>query len=298
MCAASGDCAAGLACLFQRCRPACQADSECQGDSLCFSDGTTSGCRLPNEQSCGDGGACGDPLIACGLDGTCRVACSANKSCPRSDQTCIAGTCVSTTETGYASTWGACTATEQGEYGCDGGTLFACDVKKPGKVVIGACATPELCKQGAAEKASACPVCGSGGVNARCEGTSADACNATHSGFDTTDCASGPAKQCNPSTGQCVTIDIDAHEVTRDEYAAFFASNPAAGTGACAYKTGTPSYAPDASCMSSATVCKDACGDHPQTCVDWWRRGRVLRSDGARALRAHRRRDGRQRSLR
>jgi formylglycine-generating enzyme required for sulfatase activity len=271
-CKGSGDCAAGLSCLFGRCRASCKADSDCSGDSLCFTDGTTSGCRLPNERTCGDAGACAGALLACGVDGTCRVACSANKSCPRSDQTCIDGACVSSTEPGYASTWGTCSASDQGKYVCDGATLSTCDVGAPGKKVLGTCATPALCQQGADAGAPACPVCGPGGVSARCQGTAAETCNANHSGFDSTECSAGAATQCNPTTGQCIAVPIDAHEVTRADYAAA-APLLAAGTGACAYKTGAAAYAPDATCMAGASACHDGdagtCANHPQVCVDW-----------------------------
>jgi sulfatase modifying factor 1 len=268
-CDAPNACAESLSCVFSFCRQTCATDSECEGGSVCFFDGQVGGCRLPPENACGDGAACGDPLLTCGLDQSCRLACSAQKSCPRSDQQCIAGACVSTTESGYDKSYGTCDPADQGKYLCAGTTLSSCDVGVPGKVVIGDCATPELCAQGANEKAAACPVCGSGGATSRCNGTNAETCNATHTGFDAVDCAQSTEHQCNPADGQCLSLSVDAHEVTRDDYAAKVSSF-ALGTGACSQKQSAADYAPDATCLAKPDVCQgSACGAHPQVCVDW-----------------------------
>jgi formylglycine-generating enzyme required for sulfatase activity len=266
-CTATANCQSGLACLFGQCRASCKADSDCAGDSLCFTDGTTAGCRLPNERVCGDGGACNGALLTCSIDKTCRLSCSTNHSCPRSDQTCIRGACVATSEPGYGSTWGACAPA--GSLACDGGALLACNRTAPGENLVATCATPQVCQQSALADASVCVVCGASGLpNAHCQGTNAGTCNASKTGFDEMPCGT---QQCNPATGQCIALAIDAHEVTRDEYAAFLGRNPAAGTGACAYKTASSSYTPDATCMAGASVCQPAssCGNHPQVCVDW-----------------------------
>lgn len=63
---------------------------------------------------------------------------------------------------------------------------------------------------------------------------------------------------------------IDSTEVTRDQYAAWLATNPALpsiGDANCGWNT---TFAPDADCMSSSTVCEGTgCGNHPQSCVNW-----------------------------
>jgi formylglycine-generating enzyme required for sulfatase activity len=65
---------------------------------------------------------------------------------------------------------------------------------------------------------------------------------------------------------------IDSTEVTRDQYAAWLATNPALPPSedvSCGWKS-KGSYAPDASCLEYASVCKGTtCGNHPQVCVDW-----------------------------
>jgi hypothetical protein len=62
---------------------------------------------------------------------------------------------------------------------------------------------------------------------------------------------------------------IDSTEVTRSQYDAWLASNPAIyASGACTFKQ---THLPDSSCMTHPVVCKApaSCGDHPQVCIDW-----------------------------
>jgi formylglycine-generating enzyme required for sulfatase activity len=63
---------------------------------------------------------------------------------------------------------------------------------------------------------------------------------------------------------------IDSTEVTRDQYAAWLASNPAVAdfpNADCEWNT---DFVPASECMNSSWVCKGAdCGDHPQVCSDW-----------------------------
>jgi len=65
---------------------------------------------------------------------------------------------------------------------------------------------------------------------------------------------------------------IDATEVTREQYQSWVATNPALPSSsdtACGWKS-SGSYAEDSDCMMSPYVCKGTgCGHHPQVCVDW-----------------------------
>jgi formylglycine-generating enzyme required for sulfatase activity len=62
---------------------------------------------------------------------------------------------------------------------------------------------------------------------------------------------------------------IDSTEVTRDQYAAWLATNPQTNQqpSHCSWNT---TFVPDASCMSKSYVCQGgSCGNHPQVCVEW-----------------------------
>ncbi len=66
---------------------------------------------------------------------------------------------------------------------------------------------------------------------------------------------------------------IDSTEVTRSQYDAWLATNPALPPNSdlnCGWKS-TGSYAAGASCMASTAVCQGtaACVNQPQVCVDW-----------------------------
>ena len=84
--------------------------------------------------------------------------------------------------------------------------------------------------------------------------------------FEATATCTGTTPQCDPSSGMCIALAIDAYEVTRAQYAAFLAAqNKGAQPAACS----TNVFDPDAACMAGTEVCKDSCESHPQVCVDW-----------------------------
>ena len=61
---------------------------------------------------------------------------------------------------------------------------------------------------------------------------------------------------------------IDATEVTRGQYAAWLATNPAT-TGQATVCSWNASFTPDVTCMGRVSVCQGtACAQHPQPCVD------------------------------
>jgi len=84
-----------------------------------------------------------------------------------------------------------------------------------------------------------------------------------------------PLEQCGKSklcVGAAITVPagfaIDATEVTRAQYAAWLATNPATvgQQAACSWNS---SFTPEAACMAKASVCQGSqCGQHPQVCVD------------------------------
>lgn len=91
-------------------------------------------------------------------------------------------------------------------------------------------------------------------------------------------CAGGcqPLEECWKGE-RCITksvsvpsgFSIDATEVTRSQYEAWLATNPAA-TGQQSTCDWNTSFAPDSTCMAQTSVCQGAgCDNHPQVCVDW-----------------------------
>jgi hypothetical protein len=125
--------------------------------------------------------------------------------------------------------------------------------------------------------------CGEGEtcVRGRCESDTLDPfrlpIDAADLPLDDGECQNLPCEGDCTVCGTCpevptISIDayqIDAHEVTRDEYAAFLAADVSMkGQGeTCAFNL---NYAPDAECMAVEDVCQgEGCGSHPQVCVDW-----------------------------
>ena len=93
-------------------------------------------------------------------------------------------------------------------------------------------------------------------------------CNASQTEYKAVSYCSDTETQCNPATGICIKLGLDATEITRDQYSNFNKGTPPKQEGVCA--TINSSFAPDASCMAKSVVCAGtACGDHPQVCVDW-----------------------------
>jgi formylglycine-generating enzyme required for sulfatase activity len=61
---------------------------------------------------------------------------------------------------------------------------------------------------------------------------------------------------------------MDSTEVTRSQYAAWLATKPSTASQPAGCQ-GNTSFAPDATCLTSALVCKSGCDAHPQVCIDW-----------------------------
>ena len=61
---------------------------------------------------------------------------------------------------------------------------------------------------------------------------------------------------------------MDVTEVTRSQYAAWLATQPAT-TNLPAECQGKTTFDPDATCMTNKLVCATNCDAHPQVCVDW-----------------------------
>jgi len=107
---------------------------------------------------------------------------------------------------------------------------------------------------------------------AKCGGaeteTNALKCRTDQTGYDVVGYCSDTDLQCNPATGTCFTLGVEATEVTRAQYAAFVASAEVTQVPGCAaFNT---SFAPDANCMADPTVCQGSgCDSHPQVCIDW-----------------------------
>lgn len=286
-CTAKADCG-GSECVAGFCRVLCSTDSACEAPSICLSDGTSSGCRLPAEAACSKPGAACDAnaALTCGLDKTCRMPCAS--SCSRDDVACIASACVGKHEADVEDKgWFSCQ--ESSGYaglfcGGDGNALSACNLDQPGAVVLETCGNAGLCGQAVEQGASACPeaactpgqfACGgaSGGTlqicstdgtgfvdydashdcatpslcqmlaeqaeasgdvgscpepacdaaQGRCLEGTVQRCNQGRTGYsDITTC--GPDEQCDPGSQACVTLGIDAAEVTRKDYLEKFLS--------------------------------------------------------------------------
>lgn len=144
--------------------------------------------------------------------------------------------------------------------GGTGGSLTStAGVAATGGAAIGGAATGGLgtvCTVGAAK-------CGGAETE-----TTALKCQPDQNGYAVTAYCSDTGTQCNPSTGTCFALGIDATEVTRAQYSAFVAAGGVTQVPGCAiFNT---SLAPDAQCMLEATVCQGTgCDSQPQVCVDW-----------------------------
>lgn len=93
-------------------------------------------------------------------------------------------------------------------------------------------------------------------------------CGAAQTEYTAISYCSDSGAQCNPTTGTCFKLGVDATEVTRAQYTAFLQGNKPTQGGICA--SINSSFVPDAACMAQATVCSGVpCTTHPQVCVDW-----------------------------
>lgn len=152
---------------------------------------------------------------------------------------------------------------------CSDANLTECT--KDGLVILGDCLTTSACEEAVRNEIRECPSLTCGPGDTRCGGgevdTTVEECTPSGERFVPTAFCSDSDSQCNPTSGKCFKLKIDATEVTQDEYAAFLAGDTLVQSGACSWNT---DYSPDASCLLDSAVCKGAdCGDHPQVCVDW-----------------------------
>jgi formylglycine-generating enzyme len=277
--ACSANCEEGLVCIFGLCRTSCETDAGCPGaGAACLTDTTATpargGCRFPTEK-CATGGPAPTPPLVCGPgdDGFVRTACQSAQQC-RQDQHCIQGSCIGPDEVGTA--WGKC-----GDAGktCVGKKLSLCDVGNVAGAATADCDSAALCSASITGDGRTCAACLPGearcGVDGTSSAVSAEKCTANLTGFDADVCGGANPAQCNPTTAQCESIVVDAHEVTREEYAQFLVDvgtptntgNKKLFPAAC----GANNLTPDTACLAKPVVCKDptACAKHPQVCVDW-----------------------------
>lgn len=185
----------------------------------------------------------------CAGDGPELSSCNETKPGPAKLDTCTSAGLCAQAATDNASKCSSAVC-QQGALACGGtaqATLQKCKADGTGFEDYDAnheCATASLCQavidaakaQGGTVGACPEPACESG--EGRCSDGAAQACNEGRTAFvEVATC--GPSHQCSPLTKGCVTLGIDATEVTRKDYQEkFLAMNPAV--------TGQPSPACDA----------------------------------------------------
>jgi hypothetical protein len=139
-CAGPNDKACGVnaVCVLGYCRSGCTTDAECSRGALCLGDRVPFGCSLPSDLACSSSQPCANGLV-CGLDGKCRMPCTASADCARNEHECIAGTCVSKGELDVMQTWFSC---KTGDKRCTGAKIESCNVSAPGFAATTACKDP------------------------------------------------------------------------------------------------------------------------------------------------------------
>lgn len=188
-CTAKADCNSAE-CVAGYCRLTCKVDTDCDAKSICLSDGTASGCRLPDEQNCATPGQpCDNGALTCAIDKTCRMPCSG--ACSRDGVECIAGTCVGKDEPGADTTWLSCQASAgyTGTF-CDGTKLLSCNDGAPGTTLLDTCDSAGLCAQALAAGASTCPAAACQSGDMHCGGTDGatlQQCKADGTGYEDVD---------------------------------------------------------------------------------------------------------------
>lgn len=268
-CTDQADCR-DLACVLGVCRIPCDDDQGCPKTSICLRDerSEVSGCRLSGqiETECDEATPCESPTLSCGIDGTCRVPCSADNSCAINGQYCIQGTCVSENEASWQTSWGLCAAALSAEQRkaqsgilCQGADLTGCNLNQPGMASLDTCATEEACQEAAASGAESCPnACDEGRY--RCQGAELQECRTDQTGYEQTEiCASEAiclrskdqnlgqclAPKCGPGGAEpqarCVAGNAEVCDVTQQTYETKNCSdaeqcNPANGTCGVLYK--------------------------------------------------------------
>ncbi|MEN9578470.1 MAG: hypothetical protein RJA70_1479, partial [Pseudomonadota bacterium] len=143
-----------------------------------------------------------------------------------------------------------------GEWYCQGSQLLECKQDGSGPVDDGTiCATAELCELGRAVAPPVCPAPTCDDNQRRCAGSQtsleAQECNTGRTAFEAVELCDPAGLQCNPTTAQCLSLGVDAKEVTRDEYSAWLKTAPEAGgqEQGCSWNS---SFEPEAACLSSA----------------------------------------------
>jgi formylglycine-generating enzyme len=210
-CAQDSECP-GLICLYGYCRTPCSSDDACPKGAICLGSPAKGACSLVGD---GDGcpsGACSNGDLACGIDRRCRVACGNGVGCQITGQQCIAGTCVSTLEDGFSTTWGSCSPEGATCGGADGKTIALCNVQAPGVVLAQSCDTVELCKGGLKNVPPTCASSGCPDGDYRCSGVPAqqlEKCNAQKTAYEpVADC--GSSSLCTASVVMGLTKCADA----------------------------------------------------------------------------------------
>lgn len=202
-CTTADECS-GLTCLFGFCRKACTSDDGCAQGSVCLGTPDKGGCRLPGDaEKCTT--TCANASLACGLDKTCRTACTTATPCPFQGQDCIGGACVSRSEPGWMQSWGQCPP--EGKLSCGGTgskTIVSCNKEAPGNVDKATCVTPEACAASVASGSTMCPSSGCAQGMFACSGKVLQKCNAAQTGYDTlATCASDALCISGKDSGAC-----------------------------------------------------------------------------------------------
>lgn len=166
---------------------------------------------------------------------------------------------------------------DAGQRYCDGSTLLTCNDQGSGPLDAGEdCASEGLCDASLAADSTTClePACASG--ETRCSGGETDlvaqACSADGTAFeDASVCKGSSTPQCNPGTGACIALDVDATEVSMADYVSWAetVSDPSALAQAhgCAWND---ELGPDTTCLGMPGVaCTGSSCQSPAVCVDW-----------------------------
>lgn len=232
-CGDDDQCGAGELCVANFCRRACLASSQCLS-TVCIVTEENGLCAVPGEDCSPSSG------LTCGSDGALRNACQGAHDCPRPDDLCLGGACVSNDEpwTRDGDLWGTCDyASER----CEDDAIESCDTEAPGWNVVERCAAGQCKSDGRTAFCDAC-VRSCGGlfdedVLASCDGGAPTLDKDCRDGFEV--CSLGDAADqeahCRPVVpsappSQPVAVAsgyaIDPTEVTRAQYAAFLQTNP------------------------------------------------------------------------
>lgn len=232
------------------CRRACLASSQCL-DEVCIVLEDSALCSVPAE-TCTP-----EPGLVCGGDGALRLGCEQHTDCPRAEDLCLGGACVSNDEAAVmraGKSWGEC---DFGSERCSGDAIEVCDRIGPGWNEIERCGEGQCAQDDGEAFCDACiRSCVGEDVYASCDGGAATLAVDCRDGFEvcsTGDAANEPAS-CRPvivaeppaspvQVGDDPTWGIDPTEVSRAQYLTFLQSGPAIDSQRpeCAWNT---SFAP------------------------------------------------------